>query len=846
MGKLKNNQMNSEALLKKIFLKTVKKSNPFEIQTTRSKFTILNRDKRINRCTGMPGVQRTRAMEKRKQTLGQEYLLKHKTNRFVDQRKHNQIINSPQHNNNPVVRQSVSSRRKELYNLNDSIKLTHKGQTLEEIERFDDAIDNESDSDDGGLLNDEFVKAVHFGGGEDGKDRKTVIEEMIAESKRRKAEKQRENDEIYEMTKKLDQNWQSLMSVVGSHMKHNNERPKLEDYDIVMREMIFERRGKPADRLKSEEELVRIEKQRMEKLERERLARMRGEDAGSKSKHRSADDLDDGYLLLHQVNELEGEQERTIKYTSEVVEHGDYNPRDTSKEESDKAEGSDSEVSKYDSSEENDSDSEEDNLSDLKDCSEIEEENIKEVVKSNHNMEKLNKLNLITTEKKLTRNNIRIDAELSYTFELPTKYEQLSQLLTNYSPDEQALILERMQKSYSTRTSQAGKDQLISLFAFVMQYINDLFIPDCHLYDIAKSFQIVEILTPYLHDLAQCNPTETSKCFLEVLKEKHEEFRKQPRQYPPLDTLIFLKLVPVIFSASDFRHPVVSPFLVFASGLLSRCQIRTRKDVTAGLFIVTTVLECVEQTNRFLPASLNFLTGVIYMCSRKRPVQVTSVVPPFKSSAPWNNLLAFEKTVNDETKVDFKLHAEDFITVHIDEAFKLRALHSALGLVTVVCQQLIDSPGAHYICDNVLPNLTLLDEDLLPLPLKIMLKEVLNVVRLLRSRPLQYLTEAEKKTAALRLLEPKIEPIYDDIRRRPKNPLTAREQQKKLKQKVKQESRAAAREIRQDNEFIAKIQFKQRAANDRARRDKVKRIFSDATLQQGELKSFDRKAKYKK
>jgi nucleolar protein 14 len=55
----------------------------------------------------------------------------------------------------------------------------------------------------------------------------------------------------------------------------------------------------PSDRLKSEEELAREEKERLEKLEMERLQRMHGfkEDSVPKMKHRSADDLDDGFVF---------------------------------------------------------------------------------------------------------------------------------------------------------------------------------------------------------------------------------------------------------------------------------------------------------------------------------------------------------------------------------------------------------------------------------------------------------------------------------------------------------------------------------------------------------------------
>lgn len=850
MVKAKKNRIDSDALLKKKSLQGVKKPNPFEIQTSKSKFTILNRDSQANhRFTGAPGVQRARAIEKRKQTLGQEFLLKNKSNRFQDQRKDGRNMSRDQM---VAERKSSAARRKEMYNLNESVKLTHRGQTLEEIERFDDAVDNDDDSDeDGGQLDAEFMEAAHFGGGEEdgedrGRDRKTVIEEMIAESKRRKAEKQRENDEVYEMTQKLDQNWQSLMSVVGDHMKGDAPRPQLDDYDKIMREMIFERRGAPADKLKSEEELANIEKQKLEKLERERLARMKGEDAEAKGNHRSADDLDDGYFL----QPVDGNEEAAFDDAEGDAEDGLYNPREISKEanrdETVVEDENDEDESDDEESEDDEAESEEDvdNLSDLKEDSESEEEVVP--VQTSPKKDKT-PVRSDPVAQAAQQAREKAEAELPFTFELPRKYEQLEELLKRRSPEEQLVILERMVKSNNAKFSRENKQKMISLYAFLLQHLNDMFVsfPKESLH---HHFRLLNGLSPFLYDLAKINPSETSQCFLDVLKEKQEEYRKKPRQYPQLDSLIFLKLVPVLFSASDFRHPVVSPALVFISQLLSRCQVRNRKDVTSGLFLVTTVLECVERSKRFLPAALNFLNGVLYLCFRKRSITVVPVVPPFKSSPPLNNLLALDENTRNCGELDFSLNSEDFVTEEVDDSFKLRALSATLELVSRVFQQMQETSAVHQLTIDFMRSLERIDEELLPVLLKVSLNETLNTVKALHLRPLLFLLAPEQKPKPLRLIEPKIEAVYDDIRRRPaKNQQVCdREKRRKLQQKVKRESRAAAREIRQDNEFIAKLQFKQRAASDRERREKVKRIFSDATTQQGELKSLDRKAKYKK
>lgn len=53
-----------------------KKQNPFEVHVNREKFEILGR--KSNHSRGLPGASRAKAFNRRKETLGQEFLLKDK------------------------------------------------------------------------------------------------------------------------------------------------------------------------------------------------------------------------------------------------------------------------------------------------------------------------------------------------------------------------------------------------------------------------------------------------------------------------------------------------------------------------------------------------------------------------------------------------------------------------------------------------------------------------------------------------------------------------------------------------------------------------------------------------
>lgn len=139
MGKSKKKQNISDKIFEKKSKVVQKKVNPFEVKIQNEKFAILNR-KSVH-SIGRPSISRSRAIEKRKQTIGQEYQLavNYKTNSFQDSRRNRGGGNSFG---------GYQPRKQNIYNLNDEVVLTHKGQTLAEIERFDEPAEEDDEMSD--------------------------------------------------------------------------------------------------------------------------------------------------------------------------------------------------------------------------------------------------------------------------------------------------------------------------------------------------------------------------------------------------------------------------------------------------------------------------------------------------------------------------------------------------------------------------------------------------------------------------------------------------------------------------------------------------------------------------
>lgn len=906
MAKLKKRSL-SELSQQKRNHQNKKSLNPFEVQINKDKQNVLGKKSKADK--GLPGVSRSKAIKKRKGTLLQEYKLKNKDNLFLDKRigeKNGAMNEEDKALARFAAERMRAHKKKNIYSLNDEEVLTHKGQTLEEIEKFDDPIsdDDYSDGDENktGKLDDKFVGDAHFGGGvlsrsEPGKSRKDLIDELIAESKKRKAEKQKIREETIDLTAKLDSEWRDLLPIISASNKATEGtrvNAKADDYDIAVRELKFEAKGTPLDKLKSEEELAKEEKEKLETLEADRLARMKGLLNGTSNeiKHKSADDLDDGFTLETIKDDEPDNEDKLVKDTQrdsvnkddsteeEVtddddeeedddgddenendIEPSDTNEEETVVEESNTALNGIKEkeyVESLDETEENsEASSEEDNLTDLKDSessSEDEGKSKKDNVEVDSKKKSTLKLGSYvlksddTSRKQEIRNDLmkrkemmeKARKELPYTYEVPSTFEELQELLQNRNPDYQSIIVDRIVKCNHWTLNNANKEKLTNLFLFLLQHLNDCAAED-DADSIVNCFQVIDRLSQFLYDLAHLNPQNARTVVQAIIKEKHDEFEKNKKRYPGLDTLIFFKLVSLIFPTSDFRHPITTPCMIFMSQILLRSRVRSKADLSKGLFICTLILEYTALSKRFAPSVINFLRGIIYVSTPKLLIQGIKIIPPFKTTGEASNLLILDDDQSD-LEIDLNsapMKASDLLDGPIEDDFKVRTLLTAVNLLCEFKNNLQELEAAYSIFEPIYKLLTVNSFDKYPSNLRKHIEEFKEDLYALKNKKLEYLVVEKKKPKPLKLYEPRIEAVYDGKKHRTVSKEKA--EREKLLHKYKKEMKGAVREIRRDRAFLAKLQIKQQIKNDEERKRKVKEIFGDAAAQQSELKKMKRK-----
>lgn len=86
---------------------------------------------------------------------------------------------------------------------------------------------------------------------------------------------------------------------------------------------------------------------------------------------------------------------------------------------------------------------------------------------------------------------------------------------------------------------------------------------------------------------------------------------KTSKTWPGAGELALLRTIGTLWSTSDFSHPVAAPAMLLICQYLGQCRVRSLKDVAAGLFLTSLVLQYESLSKRLVPEVLNFLAQTL-------------------------------------------------------------------------------------------------------------------------------------------------------------------------------------------------------------------------------------------
>ncbi|XP_077594125.1 nucleolar protein 14 isoform X2 [Stigmatopora nigra] len=834
------------------------KNNPFEVKINRKKFDVLGRKGKHD--VGLPGVSRSKAINKRKNTLLKEYKMKNKNSKFIDRRIGEYDVKMPPEEKilqRFAMERQRAHEKKNLYNLNEEDELTHFGQSLSEMEKFTDMASSDDESDEKGVLSAELT-ASHFGGGgllrkktpgenaddssSKAKSRQELIEELIHKSKQEKRERQVVKEEAQVLTEKLDEDWKSVQALMVRKKpkdQQEDEKPKIDEYDKMVRELAFEMKAQPSEKLKTAEELAREQQEKLQKLEADRLRRMMGEEVKPNRNHMSADDLNDGFILdkddkktlayqdgkwnLEKDKDPEKDEEEQSGGGEEAEEEEEEeraNEDGSASEEEEEKNGSENEEEEEENEEEEDEDGSGD--SDLASEQDSEEDEVKESKEERKAQQKAAK------------------SELPYTFTVPENSQELEMLLRGHSPDNQRLIVARTQKSNHPSLATGNKLKLQKLMGFLLEYLGELASGN------PPELTTVDKLIPEVYSMCQMFPEAACK-FIQIIigdatRSMDEVVEvKGYAAFPTLDKIIYLKVAALLFPTSDFRHPVTTPALLYIGQGLTKCPVRSLEDVTSGLALCCLALDYVSFSKRFVPELINFLSGVLHLAVQDKTTAGYIVIPPFKKMGKHNSLLVptNPESLKSWNRKTLPLSGMLNLKNDIDaDHYRLSCMSTCMELLKSCSLLYKDLASYTYIFQ---PIKTLLSQHIsansLPESLRALQVEILEV---LGGTPQGHgpLVFDKKKPVPLKLYTPKIVEVLEYGK---KLGVTKEEKEDhRLRHKYKKEFKGALREIRKDTRFLASEKLKDTMSRDAERKKKVKELFGSLATQEGEWKALKR------
>nr|XP_002128116.1 nucleolar protein 14-like [Ciona intestinalis] len=829
------------------------RKNPFEIKINKQKHNILGRKTKNDR--GLPGVSRSKANKKRKDTLLNEYKHRNKTNQIRDARFG---LNDEQMTIEEKMLQRFSMERKKKhekmaqFNLNDDEELTHLGQSLSAIKQFDDFDGSDEEDGPGGTMSGEYVENAHFGGGfftkksSEGNDneltktRKEVIDDIIAKSKLAKFEKKAAREKSDELREKLDDAWSDFQKLIQPSVRTSQdkntakERSKPDEYDMAVKQMLFDRKAAPSEKMKSEAELEEERAALLWKQEEERIARMRmdggNEDASRKRTHQSADALEEDYVV-EKVNQAEplsfnfdDEDEKSEDYVGENEEEEEDAPEDQVESELgdlgivDDGGDSDDENDEDQSDEFSDIDSgNEEDVSSLEEQPDVVEDVVNKAEEEEDVGEMLNKF--------------------------PASYSEFSFLISSSALSASEVVSD-LRKRFAPSIGKGNKAKMIELFAYIWQHC-------CMVAAPKPDFNIINSLISHAYELCALNPENCSECVKERLKRSYLSCVQASRiQLPSFEILIQFKLIKLLYSTSDFCHPVVTPALLFISHLLDCCSVHTLRDVSKGLYLCTVAYEYVSFSKRYIPECLNFLTTVLCMAvpDKQNKADIPTITSTRINGKNFDILVVKKKNKfkENQLKPDLSVMMDENNDINDTALVRCQLVATATRLTALFSTLYSEVPAydevftkIHSVCDKLKTSF-----DRSNLVLAKLVDGVLKSIESNCQKPRTPISFGQRKPKPLRMFDLKIDDTGDPLRKKSKQTNALKRERDRLLHKRKREMKGAIREVRKDSKFIARHQQKEQEAMDAEREAKVKRLYGLLSNQEGEVKNIQRK-KYK-
>lgn len=751
-----------------------------------------------------------------------------------------------------------------------------------------------------------MTRDEHFAGFDDAEDpdaaqaprsKHEVMKEVIAKSKLAKHERQKVKDADEELRMELDDELGDIRSllfsrpsteasvdVAATERAATSASSKGDTYDAFVREMAYERRAKPQDRLKTAEELAQDQAKRLEEAESARLRRMRGEldEEGEALMDYAIDDDDD-----HE-NDANSNVKRAVK-TDEPrtmrsrfgLGHG-LDEQSSAASENDEDAGQDAEAAmeeEYDVDEEEDNESDDDQGDDAEDSEDNDEDgdendtaaqladyqNLEQYGEAPYTPQTVNKAEPQPT-RRLPRASSEHVSTLPFTFPCPSTHDAFLDLLEQHqvAPSQLHTVISRIRTLHAPNL---GEENPVKLQRFLGVLVDHVLYRTSQDDATNEDLLVLNDLVLHISDLATVYPLRAAEHFVAKLSLMQRNLMQglaqgalEPasRTWPSLPELSFLRVCGLLWPTSDRWHAVTTPMLLLVAQYLAHARIRSLRDMGSALYLVSLVSSAQRESRRIVPEALNALFNISAMLlplHHGRRMHGRSSVKALAEEfgIPTPDVEA-QHTHAFTIRADAQPHAKVSLAhtlTHADAVSSSSSVQTQVDLLRM-CVALQMSfakmyEGSPAFVELFMPMLFLLEIG--EAGLRDTAPSVVSYVHDAATSIRSQLERAYASRHALRLQAHRAlsiatyAPKFDQQSFDPKratDPDTERAYAAKMRALLKKERKGAIRELRKDAQFLADEREQRRVAEDVAYKKKIDKIMGGMQDERSEQKQLER------
>ena len=690
------------------------------------------------------------------------------------------------------------------------------------------------------------------------------MKEVMAKSKLARYEKKKAKDEDEELRMELDEGLGDIRSLLYENPKEPAEpkpaQPADDTYDTFVRELAFERRAKPQDRLKSAEELVEQHAERLRAAEEARQRRMRGE-AEPEADH--GEPLIEGETM-RDVMGLGGSLVERERKPARAFGNDDDDEEDE-EEEDEEEEDEEEENEEEEDEEEEDEDEEGEDVEVAGDAIDMDDGTAAHDVATGDGdddvgddveLEAFERLQAAGKQDTPRRSAAEIPA-LPFTFPIPKSHDELLDILEQHRVTSSQLntVVTRIRTLFAPHLAAENSGRLQVFMCVLIEHL--VYRAAQGVEDVSDAHALSDLLL-HIYELARNYPVRASEHMVAKLALMQRNLTRglsrgalslQSKTWPGLPELFLLRATGVIWPTSDRWHPVATPLALLQAQYLAHARLRSLRDVASSLYLCSLVASHQKDAKRLVPEALNALFNV------------AAVLLPAHQSA--RGLTA--KAIADDTGIPSPdVGAEHTAALHISKdaapsakaplACILSGVNNAASKAELlgVCVALVRSfavlyAGSPAYVEIFSPFVYLLEVG--AVSLRDTAPSLVNIVQSCASWLRARVEGAMETRHALRLqahralsiasYAPKFDQqTYDP--HRAIDPDAERAQAAKLRAQLKRERKGAIRELRKDAQFVASERAAEREAEDQSYKRKIDRIMGTIQSERSEEKELEK------